>query len=300
MMKVRADLFAGVLPFVLTAEQRSFGKAAASLGVTTAAVSKSLRRLEEDLGVRLLDRSSRVVSLTREGEEFLERCQQAVLGVRGAREAMASRRSEPHGEIVVTLPITLADFVVPKLTGLSALYPRLSYRLELTDRIARLGMEGYDVAVRLGTLEDSTLVSKLLRRVRWVTVASPAYLATHAEPRRPEDLASHNCLRFVGPKGRPVVWTFKAGSQSVPFPATGNLLIDHGGYLLAAVHAGLGVGQVFDFMVEGALRSGELVEVLPAFSAAGPDIHALATQARAGSANVRAFFRFLGETFRSS
>lgn len=300
-MRVRADLFVGVLPFVLTAEERSFGKAAASMGVTTAAVSKSVRKLEDDLGVRLLDRSSRVVSLTREGEEFLERCREAVLGVRGAREAMASRRNEPRGEIVVTLPMILADFVVPNLTSLAALHPRLSYRLELTDRVARLGMEGYDVAIRMGTLEDSTLVSRVLRRTRWVTVASPAYLAKRGEPKKPEDLDErHNCLRFVSPKGKPVPWNFASGpKEAITVEPRGNFLIDHGGHLLSAAVAGLGVCQVLDFMVTRALAEGSMTEVLSPFSAPGPTIYALSTPARATSANVRAFVRFLAEAFAS-
>lgn len=294
-MRVRPDLFVGVLPFVLTAEERSFGKAAKSMGLTTAAVSKAVRKLEDDLGVRLLDRSSRVVNLTREGEELLERCREAVLGVRGAREALASRRNEPRGEIAVTLPMILARFVVPNLPGLSALHPRLAYRFELTDRVARLGMEGFDVAIRMGTLEDSALVAKLLRRTRWVTVASPGYLAKRGEPRRPEDLAAHNALRFVGPKGKPVPWSFAGGEYS----PNGNFLIDHGEHVLGAAMAGLGIGQVFDFMAERALAEGSLIELLPAFSARGPSIYALSTAARSTSANVRAFVRFLTEAFAS-
>lgn len=242
-----------------------------------------------------------VVSLTRDGEEFLERCQQAVLGVRGAREAIQSRRLEPRGEIAVTLPVILAGFVVPQLKGLAALHPRLTYRLELTDRVARLGMESFDVAVRMGALEDSTLVSRLLRRTRWVTVAAPAYLATRPEPRRPDELSLHNCLRFVGPNGKPVSWTFAAGAGSrtrvAPIAPAGNLLIDHGGHLDTAAESGLGVCQVLDFMVERALAEGTMREILPAFSAPGPSVHALSTPARAASANVRAFVKFLAEAF---
>jgi LysR family transcriptional regulator for bpeEF and oprC len=294
-MKVRPDLFSGVLPFVRTAEERSFGRAAASLGVTTAAVSKAVRKLEDDLGVRLLDRSSRVVSLTREGEEFLERCRQAVLGVQGAREAIQDARREPQGEISVTLPFILAPFVLASLPRLAALHPRLAYRLEVTDRVARLGVASYDVAVRMGALEDSTLVSRLLRRTRWVTVASPSYLATRPEPRRPEDLAQHNCLRFVGPNGKPVAWSFADGGRAVALAVKGNLVVDHGGSLLAAAQAGLGICQVLDFMIGDAVREGALVEVLAPLSAKGPSVHALATPGRAASANVRAFFRFLAD-----
>ncbi len=296
--KVRSDLFAGVLPFVRAAEERSFGRAAASLGVTTAAVSKAVRRLEEDLGVRLLDRSSRVVSLTREGEVFLERCQSAVLNVRGARDAIEGIRREPHGEISATFPFILAPFVVSSLPRLGAQYPRLSFRFDVSDRVVRLGRETYDVAVRMGELDDSTLVSRLLRRTRWVTVASPSYLARAGEPKTASDLGAHNCLRFVAPNGKPAEWTFSDGKRPRSFAPEGNLLIDHGAYLLDAAAAGMGVCQVLDFMVAERVDAGELVEVLSSASAKGPDVRAVTSAARSTSANVRAFIAFLVDAFR--
>jgi LysR family transcriptional regulator for bpeEF and oprC len=292
-MTARPDLFSGVLPFVRTAEERSFGRAAVSLGVTTAAVSKAVRKLEDTLGVRLLDRSSRVVTPTREGALFLERCRQAVLTVQGARDALAGTRREPQGEIAVTLSFVLAPLVVPRLARLGAQYPRLIFRMHVTDRLVRLADESYDVAIRMGELADSTLVSRRLRRTRWVTVASPGYLARVAAPRDPADLQRHNCLRFVAPNGKPREWTFLDGKREVVVPTRGNLLIDHGLHLLAGAEAGMGLCQVLDFMVDARLADGALVEVLRPFSAAGPSIHALMTPARASSANVRAFTRFL-------
>jgi DNA-binding transcriptional LysR family regulator len=287
-----------VLPFVRTAEERSFGRAAASLGVTTAAVSKAVRKLEDDLGVKLLDRSSRVVTLTREGEVFLARSREAVLHVQGAREAMQRSRREPQGQLAVTLPFILAPFVVPNLGRLGAQYPRLSFQLHLSDRVARLAAESYDVAIRMGELESSSLVSRLLRATRWVTVAAPSYLSRRPAPRTPADLVDHNCLRFVGPSGKPRGWTFVDEARPVAVDTAGNLLVDHGDALLAAAGAGMGLCQVLDFMVADALRDGRLVEVLASFAADGPRIHALATSGRASSANVRAFMRFLVDAFR--
>lgn len=296
-MTARADLFAGVLPFVSTAEAKSFSRAAAELGVTTAAVSKAVKRLEEDLGVRLLDRTSRAVSLTRAGEVFLERCRPAVLSVQGAREAMQQAMAEPHGELAITMPFILAPFVVPHLGKLAAQYPRLSFRFNMSDRLARLADEHFDVAIRMGELESSTLIARTLRRTRWLTVASPGYLARVPAPRRPAELAAHNCLRFVGPNGKPRDWSFKAGRRTLTLPVSGNLLIDHGTYLLGAAEAGLGLCQVLDFMVEEALSAGRLVEVLGAFSTPGPAVHGLTTPGRASSPNVRALMRFLAEHF---
>lgn len=296
-MTLRPDLFAGVLPFVRTAEERSFGRAAASLGITTAAVSKAVRKLEDNLGVKLFERSSRVVTPTRDGELFLERCREAVLHVVSAREAMQASRREPQGEVAVTLPFILAPFVVPNLPRLSALYPRLAFQLHLSDRVARLADESYDVAIRMGDLPSSSLVSRRLRTTRWVCVASPSYLSRRPAPKVPADLAAHNCLRFVGQNGKPRDWSFADKGRPISMPVAGNLLIDHGGSLLDATVAGMGVTQVLDFMVHDALRAGTLVEVLPGFTADGPDIHAVATSGRARSANVRALMKFFAEVF---
>lgn len=297
-MHLRPDLFAGVLPFVRTAEERSFGRAAASLGITTAAVSKAVRKLEDDLGVKLLDRSSRSVTITREGEVFLERCRQAVLGVQGAREAIQGAKREPQGELSVTMPFILADFVITGLAGLGAQYPRLAFRLHMTDRLARLGDERHDVAVRVGQLEDSSLVARLLRRTRWITVASPSYLARRPAPKTIAELDRHNCLCFVAPNGKRRDWTFTDEGRTGSASVRGNLLIDHGTYLLAAAEAGMGLCQVLDFMVQQQLRDGTLVEVLRHAAAEGPAIHAVSTPGRARSAGVRVFVDFLVEAFR--
>jgi DNA-binding transcriptional LysR family regulator len=292
-MTIRPDLFAGVLPFVRTAEERSFGRAAASLGITTAAVSKAVRKLEDDLGVKLLDRSSRSVAVTREGAIFLERCRHAVLGVVGAREAMDEARREPQGELAVTLPFILAPFVAGDLVRLGAQHPKLSFRLHVSDRMARLGDESFDVAIRVGDLSSSGLVARKLRETRWVTVAAPSYLRRRTPPATPAELAVHDCLRFLGSSGKPREWEFSDGDRAV----AGSLVCDHGEYLLAAAMSGMGVCQVLDFMVAQPLRDGALVELLPAFAARGPAIHALSTASRARSANVRAFLRFLVEAF---
>lgn len=298
-MASRTDLFAGVVPFVRVAEHRSFRRAAAALGVTTAAVSKAVARLEDDLGVRLLERSSRQVALTRAGAEFLDRCLPAVLAVRGARDAVRGAAREPHGELAITLPPILAPFVVPGLSRLTTLHPRLAFKLHVSDRVARLAEETYDVAVRMGELADSTLVARRLRATRWATVAAPGYLARHPAPRTPDDLADHNCLRFVGPSGTARDWRFVVAGAPVVRAVQGNFQIDHGGYLLAATEAGQGICQVLDFMVAPGLRAGTVIEVLAASSAPGPAIHAVTTASRARTPNVRALLAYLVDAFRA-
>lgn len=297
MMNIRPDLFAGIVPFVCTAEARSFSRAATRLGVTTAAVSKAVRNLEADLGVRLLDRNSRAVVLTREGEAFVARCRDAVLNMQGARELMQRGRKEPQGELAITMPFILAPFLLPNLPRLSAQYPRLSFRINMSDRLASLVHENIDVAIRMGELKDSNLVSRLLCKPRWATVAAPSYLLRRPAPTNPVDLAGHNCLKFVGPNGKARDFTFLDGAQTVIAPVAGNLLIDHGDSLLRAAEAGMGICQVLDFMVTDKLRDGTLVEVLRDFAAEGPRIYALASPARVNTVSLRAFLRFLQDSF---
>lgn len=297
-MRLRPDLFSGIVPFVRTAEEQSFGRAAVTLGITTAAVSKAVRKLEEELGVKLLDRTSRSVSLTREGQLFLERCQRAVTDVQTARAALDGTQREPQGELAITLPPILAPLVVPQLARLGAQHPRLAFRLHVSDRVTRLADEGHDVAIRMGDLAPSSLIARLVRRTRWVTVASPGYLALRPAPLRPSDLASHDCLRFIAPNGKPRPWSFADGERAISLETTGSLVVDHGDSLLLAAEAGMGVCQVLDFMVDAGLRAGRLVEVLGTFAADGPPIHAVASAARARAANVRALIGFLADALR--
>jgi len=300
-MSGRDDLFAGVIPFVHAAELRSFRRAAERLGVTPAAISKAVMALEERLGTKLLARTSRSVVLTPEGATFLARSREAVAALHAARDSVADARRQPRGEVSVTLPFILARPVMREISTLAARHPQLSFRVSATDRLVRLADEGVDVAVRIGELDDSTLVSRPLRATRWVTVASPGYLARRGTPREPADLAGHDCLRFLATSGRPRDFTFREGRDgraSRSHRVSGRLVIDHGEHLLEAAAGGLGICQVLDFMVGDLVASGRLAEVLGPFAAPGPPVHALALPERARSANVRALFAFLVETFR--
>lgn len=290
------ELFQGVLPFSAVARTHSFRQAAEQLGVSTPAVSKAVRRLEQRLGLRLLTRTSRSVALTPEGERYLERCREAIASMEAAREQMHSARRAPSGVLRVSMSLILGPRVVPALPRFAARNPKVSLRVSLSDRVSKLHEEHIDVALRVGVRSDSSLIQKRLLTTRWVTLASPAFVARHGLPRVPADLAGMNCLRFLLPSGRPREFTFQQGSAA-PFvqAVSGNLLIDHGQLLLEAALAGMGVAQVLDFMVQEQLRAGSLLELLPSFGAPGPAIFAVATPERHRSPNVRAFSAFLSE-----
>jgi LysR family transcriptional regulator for bpeEF and oprC len=275
-MSARADLFSGVLPFVRTAEEKSFSRAASELGVTTAAVSKAVKKLEGELGVKLLERSSRLVTLTKAGQTFLERCRQAVLTMQGAHEAMQGATKEPQGELTVTMPFILAPFVVPRIGRFSAQYPRLSFRFNMSDRLARLADESYDVAIRMGELDNSSLVARALRKTSvgdggGAELRRPVRCAEDPRGPRAAQLPAFRRSEWEG-AGLDLSRRRSLGRQP---PYRGNLLIDHGTWLLGAAESGLGICQALDFMVEAPLREGRLVEVLTGFSAPGPRIHAL-------------------------
>jgi len=299
-MSTADTLFQGVLPFFRVAEERSYRRAAQRLGVTAAAVSKAVLKLEDELGVKLLVRTSRSVALTPEGELFAARCRDAISSVQAGRELIVESQRQPSGEVKLTVPFILGRIVTQGLGALAARYPQLSFRVSATDRLVRLAEEGVDVAVRIGALTDSSLISRPLRGSRWVTVASPTYLAQRGAPRRPDQLDEHRCLQFLAPDGRPRDWSFvdPKSRAMVTAKVRARLLVDQGEHLLEAAASGQGIAQVLDFMVTEHVSSGRLVEVLELWAAQGPAIHALATPERSRAAAVRVLLDHLGDTLR--
>lgn len=237
-------LFRGVVPFVAVAQELSYRRAAARLGISAAAVSKAVKQLEQELGVVLFQRSSRAVSLTPEGDSFLARCSQAMRAIQDARQDASQARSAPQGQVVISASFIVTKVVVRALQPLSQKYARLSFRLHSTDRLARFAEEGVDVAVRVGEPQDADLRVRRLCRTRWQIVASPAYLAQHGIPQRIEDLAQG--LRFLAPNGKPRPWVLGGQTSELAGP----LLVDHGPTLVDAALVGLGAAQVLDFMVK--------------------------------------------------
>lgn len=286
------ETFRGVVPFVAVAEEKSFRRAASRLGVSPAAVSKAVQTLEAAVGQPLFQRTTRAVSLTRAGELFFERCQQAVASVKGGRDALASTH-EPSGQLVVSAPFVAVPLVVPVLALLASRFPRLTFDVRVTDQLSRFAEESVDVAVRVGTLAQSSLVARRLRRTRLLTVASPAYLARQGTPARPEQLGEHRCLMTRGPNQKTRPFLFATG----PLVVAPAVLVDHAPTLVEAALAGLGVTQAFDFMVADLIAEGRLVQLFPATAAEGPDIHAVCAPGRRASANVRAAFAALAEIF---
>lgn len=290
------SIFGRIEPFVHTAERRSFREAASLLGVTPTAVSKAVAALEAELGVRLLNRTSRHVALTPEGEVYLRHCREALDRLQAGQDLVTHAAQVAQGRLKVSMSVVLGRVVVGALHRLLGRYPGVELQLSFSDLAINLVEQEVDVAVRIGERSDATLVGRRLRRPRWVTVASPNYLARAGEPREVGELSGHSCLLFARPSGQIAEWSFASpDGEPRTFVSERPVLLDHGDLLVDAAVAGLGLAQVFDFMVRDNVRRGELVEVLAQRSVPGPPIYALCLPGRQKAPKIRAFIDFAVE-----
>jgi len=257
----------GMTAFAETVRQGSFAAAARELGLSPSAVAKTVARLEADLGLRLLHRTTREVSLTSDGHGLFARCRDIVEAIDALRAEAEGVRGEPSGTLRLNAPVTWGKRVlVPILARLMAKHPKLAVDVAFTDRYVDLIHEGFDAAVRVGTLRDSSLVARPFARQSLVVVASPRYVAQRGRPASPAALASHRCLVFRMPStGRPRAWEFVVdGTPASAVPATAVTMND-GEALATAAAEGLGLAQVPGYIAEDGLRTGALVEVLKSF-----------------------------------
>jgi LysR family transcriptional regulator for bpeEF and oprC len=281
--------------FVATAEARSFREAARRLGKNPASISKAIARLEHDLGLILLERTTRRVEVTPAGHHLLRHARAALDELRDGLQAAASTLEHARGRARISASPVLAEVLVAALPGLAADHPELEVDLRFSDAPVDLLAGDVDVAVRIGPLADSSLVAVRLGELRWRTVASPAYVARAGTPATPSDLADHRCLRFVRPTGAHAEWWFEApGEHPAAVRVPSHLRTDAGLALVAAARAGLGIAQVFDVLVREDLHRGSLVAVLDAFAAPGPRVSALVLPTRRDLPHVRAVLTALG------
>lgn len=247
--------------FVAIADAGSLTKAATALSTSTPSVTRTLSSLESSLRVRLFTRTTRKLALTDEGRAYLARAR-GVLDAVAFADAAVANDDEVSGRVVVTAPVLFGQMVVaPMVLRFLAAHPRVSVALHLHDRVVDLVEEGVDVGVRIGALDDSSLVAAVCGRVRRVVVATPGYLKRHGVPRVPRDLLAHNCIGFTGATTGPW-WTFQEGARMVTVPVTGNIEFNHAAPAIEACAAGVGVGMFISYQVAPLLRSGKVVMLL--------------------------------------
>lgn len=291
------DKLNSLIIFVRAAQHRSFSVAARQLGISPSSVSKAVLRLEESVGTRLFNRTTRAITLTEDGAAFYERCQQILDELEEAELELGRARSTPTGTLRINLTTPLGRLhIVPVLPLFAAKYPNLKLDVSLTDRMVDLIEEGIDAVVRIGSGPDSRLIVRGLATARLVVCASPTYLARHGEPKTPEDLKHHNCVSFVSSRtGRAVEWLFQRDGQKFNLVVDGNLRLDHCEALLDVALRGAGLVQVYNYMAARAIVLGEVKPVLESYVAPGSSISVLYPQKRHLSAKVCAFVDFISD-----
>jgi DNA-binding transcriptional LysR family regulator len=292
------DRFKQIETFVAVITRGSLSAAAQAEGVAPAVVGRRLDALEERLGVKLLVRTTRRIGLTFEGSAFLEDCQRILNDYHAAEASVSLGGVKASGHVRVTAPAGFGRrHVAPLVPAFVAAHPDVTVSLDLSDRLADIVNEGIDVAVRIGRLDDSTLVGIRLADNRRVVVASPAYLAAHGTPAHPEALARHACLTFGARGSQSRGWLFEVDGQVVPVRVTGPLECNDGAVLHEWALAGHGLAWRSMWEVAGELASGRLVTVLDDFRAPDDAIHALFAQRRHLPLRVRMFIDHLKHTY---
>jgi DNA-binding transcriptional LysR family regulator len=276
---------------------QSFTRAASELGVTPSGVSRIISRLEDRLGVRLLNRTTRSISLTDDGAAYHERCARILSELEDANNALARSRSAPRGRLRVDTPVVLGEHVIgPALPEFLKQYPEVSVDLTLRDQIIDPTAEGVDVVLRLAELKDLDMMSKRLGTARRVIVAAPSYLAGRARPTELVHLHKHECIGYLS-GGAATPWRLKGPDGEVSFVVSGRFNANSGAALRQAAVAGLGLAQVFEYHVRDELVRGALVPVLTEHEPEPRPISALFARDRHALPKVRVFLDFLAALF---
>jgi DNA-binding transcriptional LysR family regulator len=273
----------------------SFTGAAKSLGVTTGAITRRLNSLETRLGVKLLSRSTRHLNLTESGRLYYTAIAPALLQIESAANLVHDRSKEPSGELRVSLPMNFGRlYVTPHLPTFMRRWPGIELDAHFDDRFVDLIAEGFDLAIRIGALSDSRLVARRLADTRRILVASPDYLARRGIPKRPIDLASHDCLHYTHFRNF-ASWEFRRGREELHIPVRGRLKSNYGVPLVDAAVHGDGIVQSATFAVATELADGRLQEVLPDWNLLPIGVYAVYPSRDYRPRQVEAFVQFLEE-----
>ncbi|MQA37253.1 LysR family transcriptional regulator [Rugamonas aquatica] len=282
--------------FCFAAELGSFTAAAAAASVTPAAVSRSIARLEERLGVRLFVRTTRQIRLTDGGRIYFEQCRQALSQLTDAERQVTGSQAKPAGMLRVSAPTPFAHYrLLPLLGEFRRKYPEVTLDIHVSNRNIDFADEGYDLAIRGRAPADSSLIARKLEDAELVLVASPVYLKRHGRPRKLEDLAKHECIQFELPStGRRIPWLFMQDGVETDVPTNGGLCCSEDVLgIVTLARAGAGLVQTYRYIVEQDLERGDLVELLPQHGGTSRPFILLYPHARHLSLRVRTFVDFL-------
>jgi DNA-binding transcriptional LysR family regulator len=290
------DRFLAMTAFARVVESGSFARAAERLGISTSACSRHVADLEAHLDTRLLNRTTRRLSLTESGQAFYERCVEVLADLEEAEHAAAASRARPRGTLRLTCGISFGTrHLAPLVAAFAALHPEVQFDVQLSDRFVDLVEEGFDLAIRIGEAAGQNLIARKLGETRAIACAAPVYLREHGAPETPADLARHACLtyEYLSPRN---VWRFRdRNGKEHAVRVAGPVHANNGDLLTAAAVEGIGILMEPDFIVDAELRSGRLVRMLADYTAPTTGIYAVYASRRHLSAKVRAFVDFLAE-----
>lgn len=286
--------------FVRVAETLSFTAAARRLGISASGASKAVSRLENETGVRLINRTTRKVGLTDDGRRFFLRCRQILADIAEAESALTQASTVLRGRLRVQLPEGFGRrVIVPALGQFIAQYPELALDVQLGDRMVDLAEEDIDCVVRLGEIPDSRLITRKLCDTYFITCAAPEYLRRHGEPDIPDDLENHRCLTYMSPRtGHFRNWQFTRDGKQLSKPIHGILSTNSVESLLDAAVAGAGIVSLANFVVADAIAAGRLKIVLRDYIARGSTVSVVYLSSKQPSPRLRVFVDFLSELVR--
>jgi DNA-binding transcriptional LysR family regulator len=294
------DRLTGLVAFARAGSLGSYTAAARALSISPSAVSKSVQRLEQRLGLRLFHRTTRSLKLTQEGHDLHERALRLLRDAEAIEQIAVAARSEPAGTLKITAPLPIGlHLLAPELPRFRARYPKLLVDLRLGDDVADLIEGGIDVAIRVGDLGDNRLIARTLAPHRVCAFASPAYLAERGNPRHPDELVGHDCVNFrFQSTGQALRWPFRVGDRKAEVMPNAGIIMDNSDAVAAALIAGGGIGISPTYLAAPFVERGDLVPVLHDYSVDRHAITALWPESRRGNPNVKAFLGFLAGIFQ--
>jgi DNA-binding transcriptional LysR family regulator len=287
-------LLSGVTVLSAVIEAGTIARAADALGLTASAVSRAISRLEARVGVRLLERTTRSLSLTDEGRRFYERVGPHLAGIEEAAIEASGSAGIVRGRLRVNVDPFFSRIVLSShIREFLEKYPEVSLELLMRDAVGDLGAGGFDLALRFGDPPNGSLVARRLVETRVLTVAAPAYVAEHGRPRHPSEVVDHDCIGFYDAANqRPFDWEFRKGKEVLPVKVSARVLVSDVGAMLSACEAGAGIAQILQLGSSHLVESGALINLFPEWSGEMFPLYALFPSRQHQPAKVRSFIDF--------
>lgn len=285
--------------YVAVAEEQGFAAGARRLGMSPPAVTRAIAALEERLGVKLLDRTTRHVRVTEAGQRYLDDARRIIAEVDEADDAVAGINAAPRGHLTVTAPVLFGRlYVIPGIVDYLERYPAMDISTVFVDRVTNMLEEGIDVGIRIGELPDSSMRAIPVGQVRRMIVAAPSYLARHGAPRTPQELEQHTIVAASG-SSVPPDWRFQHGGSTQSLRIKPRLGVNNNDSAIEAVRAGFGIARLLSYQAASWLESGALVEVLQDYATPAVPIHIMHRESRHGSTRIRSFVDLMADRLRT-